>query len=84
MEQGISNHAMPLILCLLNKSTTETYEKLKRAYGDQSSSQVQVFQWHKDFLEGQDIIEDDLCTGRLVTAMTCENVDSVQDLMKSD
>jgi hypothetical protein len=34
-------------------------------------------------LEGQETVEDELRTGRLVTA-TSENMDSVQDLMKFD
>jgi hypothetical protein len=42
---------------------------------------VQVFQWHKDSLDGQEKVEDELCAGRPVVAITSEDMDSAQDLM---
>ena len=42
----------------LGKSTTVTYEKLQRAYGEHSLYRAQVFRWHKSFLEGQEQVED--------------------------
>jgi len=43
----------------LGKSTTVTYEKLKRAYGEHSLSRAQVFRWHKSFIEGRERVEDE-------------------------
>jgi hypothetical protein len=34
----------------LNENATETYEKLKWAYGEHAPSRPQVFRWHKAFL----------------------------------
>jgi len=56
-------------------------KSLKSSYGDQHLSQMQVFQWHKDLLEGQEKVEDELCAEGPVTAVTSEDMDSVQDLM---
>ena len=39
------------ILCETNENTTETYEKLRRAYGEHALSRTQVFRWHKAFLD---------------------------------
>ena len=36
----------------LGKSTTVTYEKLQRAYGEHFLFRAQVFRRHKSFLEG--------------------------------
>jgi hypothetical protein len=36
----------------LGESTTVTYEKLQRAYGERFLPRAQVFRWHKSFLEG--------------------------------
>lgn len=62
----------------LHKSMTEMYRKFKIPYGDQGLSQVLVLQLYKDFLEGQETVEDEVCTGRPVMATTSE------DLIKSD
>jgi len=44
----------------LGESSTVTYEKLQRAYGEHSLSRAQVFRWHKAFLEGREQVEEDL------------------------
>ena len=36
-------------LLKVNKNATETYEKLKLAYGEHAVSSAQVFRWHKAF-----------------------------------
>jgi len=78
LGQGILGNVAPCINC------TIVYQKhtksLKSSYGDQRLSQVQVFQWHKDLLEGQEKVEDELCAEGPVTAVTSEDVDSAQDL----
>lgn len=42
---------------------------------------MQIFQWHKDSLEGQEKVEDELCAGRPVVAITSADMDSAQDMM---
>jgi len=52
----------------LGESTTMTYEKLQRAYGEHSLSRAQVFRWHKSFLEGREQVEDKPHAGRPSTS----------------
>ena len=61
----------------LGESTTVTYEKLQRAYGEHSLSRAQVFRWHKSFLEGREQMEDEPRAGRTLTSKTDDNVERV-------
>jgi len=45
----------------LGKSATETYDLLKKVYGDECLSRTQVFEWFK---EGREEIGDDQRPGR--------------------
>ena len=71
------------ILCE-NKNATETYEKLRRAYGEHVLSRTQVFRWHKAFLDGRESVEDEPRCGRPCTSKTDENVTKVRDLVRYD
>ena len=42
----------------LGKSATETYDLLKRVYGDECQSRTQVFDWVKRFKEVREEIGD--------------------------
>ena len=42
----------------LNENATETYEKLRRAYGEHALSGTQVVRWNKAFLDGRESVED--------------------------
>jgi len=68
----------------LNENATETYEKLRRAYGEHAVSRIQVFRWHKTFLYGGESVEDESRCGRPGTSKTDENVTKVRDLLRSD
>jgi len=68
----------------LNENATETYEKLKRAYGEHALSRTQVFRWHKAFLDGCESVEDEPRSGRPCMSKTDENVTKVRDLVRSD
>jgi len=68
----------------LNEKATETYEKLRRAYGEHALSRTQVFRCHKAFLDGRESVEDEPRCGRLRTSKTDENVTKVRVLVKSD
>jgi len=54
----------------LDETATVTYEKLQKAYGEHSLSRVQVFRWHKSFLEGREQVEDEPRAGRTSTSKT--------------
>jgi hypothetical protein len=43
----------------LNENATETYENLKWAYGEHALSRAHVFRWHKAFLDGHEIVDDE-------------------------
>jgi len=43
----------------LGKSATETYDLLKKVYGDECLPRSQVFEWCKMFKEGREEIGDD-------------------------
>ena len=43
----------------LGKSATETYDLLKKVYGDECLSRTQVFEWFKRLKEGREEIGDD-------------------------
>ena len=47
----------------LNENATETYEKLRKAYGEHAVSRTQVFTWHKA-LDGRESVEDEPRCGR--------------------
>ena len=68
----------------LSENLTETYEKLRRAYGEHDLSRTQVFRWHKAFLVGHESVEDEHRCGRPCTSKTDENVTKVRDLVRSD
>jgi len=68
----------------LGKSATVTYEKLQRAYGEHSLSRVQVFRWHKSFLEGQEQVEDEPHEARPSTSKTDDSVERVGSLVRLD
>ena len=68
----------------LGESTTVTYEKLQRAYGEHSLSRAQAFTWHKSFLESQEQVEDEPRAGRPSTSKTDDNVERVMSFLRSD
>lgn len=44
----------------LGEGTTDTYEKIQSAFSNDSVSHAQVFQWHKDFVNGREMVKDEL------------------------
>jgi len=54
----------------LNENATESYEKLKRAYGEHALSRTRVFRWYKAFLGGRESVEDEPRSGRPCTSKT--------------
>ena len=64
----------------LNENATETYEKLKWAYGEHAVLRAQVFRWHKTFLNGHESVEDEPHSGRPCALKTNETVTKVRAL----
>jgi len=56
-------------LCVkLGISTTETYDLLRKVYGDEFLSHTQVFKWFKRFKEGREEIRDNQHPGHPSTS----------------
>ena len=68
----------------LNENATETYKKLKRAYGEHALSRPQLFSWHKAFLDDHESVEDEPRSGRPFMSKTEENVTKVRAPVMSD
>lgn len=68
----------------LGETATVTFEKLKRAYGDDSLSRAQVFRWHKAFSDGRKSVQDDPRSGRPLSSKSDENVGKIRDLVRND
>ena len=61
----------------LGKSAAETYDLLKKVYGDEYLCRTQVFEWFKRFKEEREEIGDDQCPGRPSTSKTDANIKKV-------
>lgn len=68
----------------LGKSATETLGMCQQAYGNDSLSRAQIFNWHKCFKEGRENVEDEDRSGRPSTSRTDQNVQKVRDVLNSD
>lgn len=62
----------------LGEGTTDTYEKIQSAFSNDSVSHAQVFQWHKDFVNGREMVKDELRSACPVSARTGTNVNHVR------
>jgi hypothetical protein len=68
----------------LGKSTTETPEMLREAFGEHSLSLTVVFAWHSCFKAGRVSVEDHEHSGRPSTRKTTENVQKIRELIHGD
>jgi hypothetical protein len=85
MEKRDFEQRCAINFCLkLNENPTETYKKLKNAYGEHAVSRTRVFRWHKAFLDSLESVEDEPRPGRHCTAKTEENVTKVRSVVRSD
>ena len=57
---------------------------LHDVYGDPSMSRIRVFEWHKQFVEGREDVEDDWKSGRPCIFTTDANIKKVQKLVRRD
>ena len=68
----------------LGKTATETFNMLLEVYGDSCMSRTRVFEWHKQFVDGQLSVEDDAKPGRPCSIKTDVNIEKVQELVCTD
>jgi len=68
----------------LGKSATETYDLLKKVYGDDCLYRTQAFEWFKRFKEGREEIGDDQRPGRPRTPKTDANIEKVGEIVRQN
>ena len=59
MQENIEQRYTITFCVKLNKSATETFASLTKAYGDTTVLRTMVFKWHKAFKEGRENVEDE-------------------------
>jgi len=84
MQENIEQRYAIKFCVKLNKSATETFASLTKAYGDATLSRTMVFKWHKAFKEGRENVEDDPRSGRPITSTNDQNVEVVRAVMAND
>jgi hypothetical protein len=68
----------------LGKSGAETFEMLRRAYGNEAMCRVTCFEWHACFKRDRTSLEDDERSGRTSTSSTPKNVETIRWLVHED
>ena len=90
MERTVEQRYALKFCFKLGKSAWETFELIRQAYGDDALSRTRVFEWHKMFKEGQELIEalhhtpdnhSNWCSGgHLIFSCFCEWKGSSKDI----
>lgn len=68
----------------LNHTATETYEKLKQAYGEDALPRATVFRWFKDFKEGRLVCVKQGGPGVSASAVTEVNINTAAVIVRED
>jgi len=68
----------------IGKSASETLALLTVAYGEYTMKKLSVFEWHRQFKEGLEDVQDDSRSGQSKTQGTNANVDRVRTLVCSN
>jgi hypothetical protein len=66
------------------KSASETLALLIVAYGEYAKKKSSAFEWHRQFKEGREDVQDDPRSEQPKTQRTDANVDGVRTLVRSD
>ena len=68
----------------LGKKFAETYELIKKVYGDDCMSRTQVYTWFTQFKNGRGDLNDDPRPGRPEASNRAELVDKVREIIAID
>ena len=68
----------------LERKFTETYELMKKVYGDDCMSRTQVYTWFTRFKNGREDLNDDLRPGRPEVSNRAELVEKVREIIGID
>jgi transposase len=70
-------HANIKFMCRLGKSASEMLSALKQVYGDTALNKSTVYNWVSRFKNGQEMLEDEQCSGRPSTSKTAEMIEKL-------
>ena len=71
-----------LKICVSNGNTaTESLKMLQKFFGESTLSRTQVFEWHKAFSEGCEVVENLLHASRPSTSVNDENIEKVKKIV---
>lgn len=68
----------------LGKKCSETYELLKKVYGDDCMSKARVYEWFNRFKNGREDLNDDERPGRPEASNRAELVEKVREIIAID
>jgi transposase len=68
----------------IGKSVTETFEMLKKAFGEEAKCRTQTYEWWKRFKEGQTSVDHDPRSGRTSTSKTDEKEKKIREVIRSN
>jgi transposase len=84
MDVKLEQRANTKFCAKLGKSGAETFQMIRRAYGNEAMSRVMCFEWHTCFKRGRTSLEDDESSGRPATSSTPKNVETIRRLAHED
>jgi transposase len=84
MDVKLEQRANVKFCVKLGKSGAETFEMIRRAYGNEAMSRARCFEWHARFKRGRTSLEDDERSGRPSTSSAPKNVETIRRLVHED
>lgn len=66
-------------MCQIGKTLTETFERLKTAFGNEALSWTQTYEWWKHFKDSQTSIDDNSHSGWLSISKTDDSFSNISD-----
>ncbi|KAF0708055.1 protein GVQW3-like, partial [Aphis craccivora] len=83
--EGIEEQRVCVKFCFkLGKSSSETFELLQQAFGNDVLSWTTCFEWFKRFKEGRTSVKDNERPGRPSTSKTNETVARVREIIRNN
>ena len=81
MEKKIEQRVC-LKFCVANGITiTESLKMLQKCFGESTLSRTQVFDWHKAFSEGREVVENLPLASRQSTSVNDDNIEKVKKIV---
>jgi hypothetical protein len=78
-------HTANIKFCVkLSKSGMETFEMIRRAYGNEAMSNARCFVWQVCFKRGRTSLEDDKRSGQPSTSSTPKNVETIRLMCRTE